>query len=209
MSNQPAADRGLILRGLIALVLILLVGFAFAWAVAWALAKTFSGVAPEFGAALVAASGTVVAASITVAVGRYYERKQEMEQVRHAQQIEIFEEFVEFMFRILYQDRLQETTVTDSEMLATFVRFTRRLTMWAPDSIINSWAVVRRRFATAQASGEPASAVLFDFEAFLIEMRKTVGYPDTQLGRGDLLRLFVDDIDQHLGPAASEEESNV
>src|SRR5690554_4053277 len=116
MPNQPAADRGLILRGLIALILILLVVFAFAWAVAWALAKTFSGVAPEFGAALVAASGTVVAASITVAVGRYYERKQEMEQVRRSQQIEIFEEFVEFMFRILYQDRLQETRVTDSEM---------------------------------------------------------------------------------------------
>lgn len=198
MPNQPASNRGWLVRGLVALVLLLLVVIGFALAAAWVLANAFSGVAPEFGAALVAASGTVVAASITVSVGRYYERKQEIEQVRRAQQIEIFEEFVEFMFRILYQDRLGEERVTDDEMLATFVKFTRRLTMWAPDSIINSWAAVRRRFATAQTSGEPPSAVLFDFEALLIEMRKTVGYPNTQLGRGDLLRLFVDDIDEHL-----------
>lgn len=199
MTKQQKTSWRLLIRGLMALAIVLLIALGFAWTLVWMIQRTFSGLDSEFVAALLAASGTVVAATAAVAMGRYYERKQDIEQTRREQQMEIFEDFVDFMFRILYQSRIPSMELTDSEMLAEFVKFTRRLAIWAPDSIIESWSDVRRRFATANAADEPPTEVLFYFEALLIEMRKTVGYPNTQLGRGDLLRLFVDDIDDHLG----------
>lgn len=189
------------IRGLMALAIVLLMALGFAWALVWMIQRTFSGIDPEFAAALLAASGTVVAATAAVAMGRYYERKQDIEQTRRLQQIEIFDDFIEFMFRVLYDNRLPGKNITEGEMLAEFVKFTRRLVIWAPDSIIEAWSDVRHRLAAAESSGEPTTEALFDFEAFLINLRKTVGYPNTKLERGDLLRLFVDDIDEHLEPA--------
>ena len=199
MAGQQKTSWRLVIRGLMALAVVLLMALGFASALVWIIQRTFSGLNPEFAAALLAASGTVVAATAAVAMGRYYERKQDIEQTRRLQQIEIFDDFIEFMFRVLYDSRLPGSDLTEGEMLAEFVRFTRRLAIWAPDSIIEAWSDVRRRLAAAGSAGQPSTEALFDFEAFLIDLRKTVGYPNTQLGRGDLLRLFVDDIDEHLG----------
>jgi hypothetical protein len=34
---------------------------------------------------------------------------------------------------------------------------------------------------------------MLDFEQLMLSMRRDVGYPETTVGKGDLLRLFVDD----------------
>jgi hypothetical protein len=48
---------------------------------------------------------------------------------------------------------------------------------------------------------------LFWLEELMIEIRRDVGYPTTTLKRGDILRLWVNDIDQYL-VADSEDRAN-
>jgi hypothetical protein len=44
--------------------------------------------------------------------------------------------------------------------------------------------------------------VLFAFEQMLFEIRRDLGHENNGLGAGDLLRLFINDVDDYL-PAGS------
>lgn len=82
------------------------------------------------------------------------------------------------------------------------VDFTRGSTVWASDPVIRKWREVRLQYAAlgsqAQNQSTASIAALFGFEEMLMEMRKDTGHPRTRLARGDLLGLFIDDIDRYL-----------
>src|SRR4051812_32942087 len=63
--------------------------------------KIFSGLQKEVAAPLIAASATIIVAVITVIVGKFYERKRAIEQEHRNKKIPIYEEFVEFLFKLL------------------------------------------------------------------------------------------------------------
>ena len=56
-------------------------------------------------------------------------------------------------------------------------------------------------------SSDPAqdsTQMMFAFEDLLFAIRKDLGHSNAGLGRGDLLRGFVNDIDKYLATAESE-----
>ena len=55
---------------------------------------------------------------------------------------------------------------------------------------------------SATADRGDSVGVLFAWEDLLYAIRKDLGHKDTALGRGDLLRLSITDIDDHLPAAA-------
>jgi hypothetical protein len=148
----------------------------------------------EVSTAIIAAAATVLGGSLAVAVGRYYEKASELEQVTRPHKIEIYEKFVAFWFRVLYASKLGQKQPTPTETMKWMVDFTQDVTMWGSDAVIFEWGAVRRKMANYDPT-DPNRVLptLLDFEKLLNAMRRDVGYPDTAVGPGDLLRLFVDD----------------
>jgi hypothetical protein len=70
--------------------------------------------------------------------------------------------------------------------------------------VILRWGSLRVQFAGDTDASPPTEAErlkiapMFSFEELQLAMRRDAGYPDTSLRRGDLLRLWVNDIDRYL-----------
>ena len=79
-------------------------------------------------------------------------------------------------------------------MMKWMVEFTEALAMWGSDDVIKQWGGLRRKMANYDpADPRRGATTLLDFEKLMLAMRRDVGYPETTIGSGDLLRLFVDD----------------
>ena len=195
--------------------LLVLIALAFFF---WFLLRQIARLESNVAAASIGATATVLVSALAIFVGRYFERRMELEVATREKRIPLYEKFIEFWFRQLYAERLGEEPVSPEEMTRVMVDFTRDATFWASDSVILKWREVRMRFvllealreALSEAGAEPDDAAtiepLFVFEEFLIALRRDTGYPNTRLGKGDILGMFIDDIGRYLVPTARQSE---
>jgi len=75
----------------------------------------------------------------------------------------------------------------------------RRLILWGGWKTIQCYLAMRN-LAAETPEGEPSNPnIMLRFEDLLHAIRKELGHPNRGLARGDLLRLFITDIDSFLG----------
>jgi hypothetical protein len=167
-------------------------------AVALAVVKPEASVAAALIAAVVAAYGSVISLILT----RFFERRQiaadralELDREARAKKIPVYEAFVGFWLDALFATQLGKKPLTAQQVTQGIAQWTKPILMWGSDRVVREWGRLRIELAQAQPGNYEG---LFRFEQFLIELRRDAGYPDTALSRGDLLRLWVNDIDTHL-----------
>lgn len=196
-------DLNQVLGSLLVLAVAAAILGGFLWFVVAQVAKLDSEVA----GAAIGAAATVLVSIVALFIGRRLERNREVELSAREKRIPIYEDFVDFWFRLLYSERTGEDAPTSEEMMRAMVDFTRASTVWASDEVIRKWGEARRRLgaldslaATANdnALNPDAPTALFIFEEFLLAIRKDTGYPRTALKKGDLLGMFINDIDTYL-----------
>jgi hypothetical protein len=165
--------------------------------------------------AIVAIIGAIAATYppiTSLVVTRFFERQkeaalriQEMEREARAKKVPEYEKFIGFLMDMFFASKLGKKALTEQQIVAGFVGWTKPLLIWGSDEVVRKWG--RLRVDIADDRGIQG---LFWLEDLLIEIRRDVGYPITTLGRGDILRLWVNDIDQHIAaapPAASVNEA--
>lgn len=158
--------------------------------------KIFSGLQKEVAAALIAASATVVVSVITVIVGKYYERKREIELEHRNKKIPIYEEFVEFLFKLLMSEKLNDRQMTEDEMLKFFIMFTQKLLVWGSDEVVTQWSKYRRLLINE--NDVDTSTNMFELEKLLLAIRKDTGHKNKNFEKGEILGLFINDVDKYL-----------
>ena len=84
--------------------------------------------------------------------------------------------------------------LTEQEMLQRFAEMMPQLVTWADAGVITRFTTFRR---AAISSGRAISA-LFAMEEVYRAIRKDLGHDDNRLKKGDILGLFVNDIDKYL-----------
>lgn len=165
------------------IVLALLFGGAF-----WLLRTFFqylSAVPKELGAALVAAIATICVATLTVVVGRYYERKKELDALYRDKKTEIYDEFLKEFFKLFFNE---DRDVSTNESLVPFLReFTRKLILWSGPQVIESFVAWKDHLA----KGVPDAQSIFLTEAFLQSIRSDLRQENRGLRRGFFARLFL------------------
>ncbi len=67
------------------------------------------------------------------------------------------------------------------------------LIAWGTDEVIASWISFRK--AGLNPNKENPKEILLAFDDFLRAIRKDLGHSDEHLKKGDLLRIFIKDID--------------
>jgi len=149
----------------------------------------------EVAAAIIAAMATVIVSVISIMVAKYYERKLVIEQEIRQRKIPMYEEFIAFLFTVLMSDKTGETKPSEQEMMAFFNKFTQKITIWGSDEVLLEWS--RYRQASVD-NPDDVTNTLFRFEQLLLAIRKDTGHSNTNINRGDILRLFINDVDSIL-----------
>ncbi|WP_429845308.1 hypothetical protein [Brevibacillus sp. FIR094] len=175
--------------GLIASVVI---GIYYLFKTAW---TTFMSLDPPVSAALITGSVTALVAVLSLILTKLYERKKEIEQSHRTNKLPLYEEFISFYFKLLMSSKTGQP-VSEAEMIEFHTKFTQKLILWGSDDVISAYANFRRVYLNL--SKYPPNELLLQFEKIMLALRKDTGHKNKKLNTGDLLSLFVNDIDDFL-----------
>jgi hypothetical protein len=147
---------------------------------------------PEVSSTTITAITTFVGSVLTLLLTKKWDRSREIQQEHRKQKTPLYGEFIEFLFRLFMTAKLG-STLTEEETTAFMVKFTQGLTIWASNDVIRRYGVFR------QMSGANADPVTIAgaVEDILFSIRLDLGHPPG-LRRGDILRLFINDLDKLL-----------
>jgi hypothetical protein len=169
------------------------IGFVFALALlglgGWAVVR---GV--EADPSVVGSFATALGAIIAVVIQRSREKRQELEQSHREKLAPIYEELLDTMRD--FESR------GEAENEAFFKRLQTKLLLYGPTPVIQEWLAWRR---LGETLSEPNITLVLTWERVLRAIRKDLGHDDTDLQPGDLLRVFVNDLDEALAADGASE----
>ena len=171
-----------------------ILGFALSFAIlagtAWLVYAFFqylSAVPKELAAALVAAGATGLVATFTVMLGRYFERKKELDALYRDKKIEIYDEFLKEFFTLFFGAGEGDTGAVEKNLVPFLREFTRKLVLWSGPNVIEAFVAWKDHLA----KGVPDAQSIFLTEAFLRASREDLRHSNRTLRRGFFARLFL------------------
>lgn len=168
-------------------ILSLLFGFlllgGLVWGAYWLvknIAEYLGSIPKELGAPLVAAAATIIAATATVMVGRYFERKRELDALYREKKMEVYDEFLKIFFDHFFSNSEHSPTQAP-ENLVTFLReFMRKLILWSGPEPIAAFL----RWKDHLAKGQPDAQTMFLTEQFLLALRADLRHNNKGIPKG-------------------------
>ncbi|MBV9025970.1 MAG: hypothetical protein JO362_19770 [Streptomycetaceae bacterium] len=152
--------------------------------------QLFHGVNPTVSAAIVAAMSTTVVAIGTLVLGRFFEKQKAIETQIREKKIPIYSRLVSGLFGLLNASGDSERQAAATDLFQTI---TPEIIAWASDEVLVAWSRFKRKVPTL-----PQEEQVFLLEELLAAIRKDFGHKGIAVKKGDLLGLFITDIDQVL-----------
>lgn len=164
-----------------------------------AIVHTFQHLDKEVAAALVTAGAAVVVTVSSAVLARYFDRRQAREQAERTARIPVYEDFVKGLLDLLGIGKAEEErrTIDEADARKMMAAFTEKIIIWGSDDVIRAW--VDWRYAAAalgdrkQTDAEAIESMLH-LESLLLTFRKDLGLRNKGLRRGDILRLWINDL---------------
>jgi uncharacterized membrane-anchored protein len=177
---------------LFGLILILGLGVAIVFVTRVAV-HAFEGLNREVEAAIVAALGTAAVTLISVIVTRIFERRATVERAQQERRTPVYEAFVSGLLGMLRDHGDDPTALDLTEAVKVLNSFTEKVIVWGSDDVIRTWGQYRYAVQAPQTDAEKRESV-YGLERLFLTVRQDLGHPNKGLKRGDLLRLFVNDL---------------
>jgi len=143
----------------------------------------------ELAKTVVAASGTVLAAVISLVAGKLWEQHVKVRDEIRAKKIPVYEKHIASFFKILFSQKISGKQPDHSEAVAAFAAFSEQAIIWGSVDVIRAWV----RFRTLDHAATSPQQQLEVLEDLFLSIRKDVGSETRRLQRGELFRLFVND----------------
>jgi hypothetical protein len=140
----------------------------------------------------------VIGALITVTVQNRYAKKKDIEQKQRNEKTSTYNNFLKEWFRVL-----REKDENKDLNLEFMYEFTGIIILWGSEETITEFREFRK---VSRNSSSSRLDIMLQFEKVLRSMRKEMGSSNKDLGDGDLLRLFINDVDGMLSPSTSAEK---
>jgi len=173
-------------------LIVLLALLACLGAGAWGAWKALTRLSPQVSTAVIAGVVTVLVSVFSVLWSKRVDKQREIEQEQRKQKIPVYEEFIAFLFRILLADKLGDQPVTEKEMMKFVSGFAQKILVWGSDDVLAAYAVFRRLGDTSSVQ------TVLAIEKLLFAIRADVGHRNKNLRTGDLLSIFVNDLEVFL-----------
>ncbi len=192
--NNQSTDRKQIALGLFLLAVI---GALAYWMVS-SIWDWFSSLDSNLAVGLLTASSTIIVATLTLVVGKYFERAKEAESHLRAQKIAMYDDFLKNLFELFHQEGEKE-----SDDLVPFLQeWQRKLVVWGGPGVLKSFITWKESF-----SEEPNAQSVFKMGEFFMAMRKDIGLSNRGIEAGHFSHLILRHASLFL--SAAKENPNI
>jgi len=157
-----------------------------------------SAVPKELGAALVAGATTILVATITIMVGRYFERKKELDALYREKKTEVYDEFLKVFFQVWFSGGKVPEGEQEQDLVKLFREFSVKLVLWSGPEVLEAFARWKEKMAEGHADAEG----VFETENFLNAIRADLRHSNRGVRRGWFARLFLQESGLFLAMAA-------
>lgn len=147
---------------------------------------TFQNLDKQVSTSLVAGSVTILTATLTVVLGKYYERKKEIESHYRAKKTEIYDEFLLEVFKLFKKNNGGEK-LEDNNLVDFMMEWQRKMILWGGQSVFIKYL----EWMTNISSSPPSIRSMYLMEEFFIEIRKDLGHNSSSIPRGSIIRLML------------------
>jgi len=143
-------------------------------------------------AAIVAGIFTVIATTITVMVGRYFEEKRKQSELHREQKITMYDAFIARIFKIftneeIHPNETDSDTATQNLELVEFLReHQRQFLLWSNAGVIRAYAEWQKTL-----TGAPNAQTVLKMERFFLAVRKDLGHSNWGIKQGDTARFLL------------------
>jgi hypothetical protein len=148
--------------------------------------------------AVVAAVVTAVGAVLAVVAERIWAARREEERARRERMAPIYDELITGFYR-----SVRGTRASERKLERSFEKLALQLVIWGDPRVIGAFNEFRSDVVEDEDAALPN---LLALERFIRAMRIDLGHDDKDLAAGDLLRIFVNDLDEHLAAAMPSEQ---
>lgn len=134
-------------------------------------------------------AGAVIVSVSSIPLTNYFIKVREIERESRRRKAQIYEEFIVFMFKIM-----GPTKPSEEEMQKKFADFAPKIILWGGSDLLQAWIKVRR----IHVPSTEGTDMLLVWEKLLLAIRKELGHSNKGLQQWDVLKVFVNDIDDHI-----------
>lgn len=170
-----------------ALVLAVVAAIAF---VLWLIISWFLGLPVQTQTPVAAFTGLLLVPIITFATTRQLERRRLLDAALREKKTILYDEMIKGLLSMF---NLGKAKKNNFDILRFYATITPRLMTYGSRGVIKAWTGFR--LGAAHADGNPIRTMSL-FEDVLKAMRKDLGHSTFTQLRGELLKLFVNDIDR-------------
>lgn len=190
------------LQTLSALVIIVLV-LGGALAVAKALLGWFSSLDQTTRTATIGAIAVISVPLLTYFASKSIERKRAVEQAMRLEKVRIYQSFTVFFMRLLLKSH-PAGKPDEKEILVFLATITPEFITYGSNDVVKKWGKFSRmlREESDKIESNPAR-YMFEFESLLKSLRSDLGHNSFTISKGDIARLFINDIDEYLNKPSS------
>lgn len=143
----------------------------------------------------------VIGASVTFIgyyVTRFLERKKEIEfQIRN-KKIPIYEEFFQFYFKVVFNDKEKKgKKLSEDYMILFFQQFNQKAIIWFPDNILISYINWKKELSYFSENNSPENLkkLILLQEDLMKEFRKDIGHKNDKINKGDISSLYINGLE--------------
>lgn len=162
---------------------------AIACAIYWVIAQIwgqFRLLDAKVSVAILTASTTVIVATLAVVLGKYIERKMDIEAHYREKKTEIYDEFLSEFFKVFYSD--DKGGDDEGLELVDFLReWQRKMILWGGQEVLLKYIAWMGHLN----KGIPDAKTMFLMEEFFLEIRKDLGHKNSKLVRGTFIHLIL------------------
>ena len=145
--------------------------------------------------AIIAASATALVSVLSIVLGKAFEAREIVRREHRERKIPVYEDLIRFMFRVIMSSKTGDIP-SEKEMLEFMSDFTQRIMVWGSDDVLAAWVRWRRAVTDPIALKADPTKILFLYEELISIIRRDLGHNNENLAKGDILALFVNDMNQ-------------
>ncbi len=172
----------------------MLIGFALFAFIIWGayrvtsyLFQIFSTLEPDIAIAIIAGSTTIIASTLAIVLGRYFEAKKEREVAHRDKKVILYDEFLKKLFDLFLgheEDRPRQ------EEFVPFLRdIQRKIILWSGPKVIKSYSKWHKEL-TSQPQRPKAKSMIKMIDFFLA-LRNDLGHSNKGIKREYLVRFML------------------